>query len=381
MKILDVVRNIHGGATGLSFQYLNYNNLVIRIASNFHSLAAFIKKSYVGWNMLSESSSGSPSIQIKAVCDKVLNQRITSQLHDLKKTGEGYFLGVLCAKYHYSDLLIIHSFHRDLLYIFDQKHQNLLIVGNDTWVISLSVSSCANLFFSSQLLQAGFIIAHAASFIFRNQGFLVLGGKGAGKTSTVLSIIDEKNKFVSNDKCYLKIVGGELICRTLQQDIPLGLGFIKSMGWDKTIREGLALGEIQHPGTKTHIHDMIRRNNFTPRFRESGREYKYFLFTSQIPNLVATTRAGIQVILRPHVCSDNQTMIRPTLKKTLVSKDFSFTPIDEVFLELLPVKAISSYLHRIKKIELMIEKIPSFDLFLDYDINANKKKILDYFSN
>ena len=323
-------------------QVLFYNGSVIQISSNYYSLGIFIEKCFDCWNMITDCQPLDESaIQVKALCDRKLTDQLVVKLSGLKQV-EGYFFGVSCIKYYYQSWLIIYSYHRNILYIFNKESYDLYVIGHDEKVINLSVSSCANLFFSSQLLKNDFSIVHAAALSFSGQGFLIVGKKGAGKTSTILSLLGEGVKFLGNDRCYLKIVNNGLFCQTLQQDIPLGLGFINSIGWGQEIRDRILLGQMQHPGTKSYILNRIQANDFTPQYRESGREYKYYLFTSQIPNLIADIATNINVVLRPHVSAYQEIAVKPTSKNLIDSQELFFEPTDEIFLEIVSSNTIRS---------------------------------------
>lgn len=71
----------------------------------------------------------------------------------------------------------------------------------------------------------GWVLLHASAVTFDNAAVIVMGHKGAGKTTTMLSLVERQGAhYFSGDKVLAKVVGSEL-CLKAWPDIPyIGLG-------------------------------------------------------------------------------------------------------------------------------------------------------------
>lgn len=67
---------------------------------------------------------------------------------------------------------------------------------------------------------------HSGAFRYNGKGFMVMGDKGSGKTSTILSMLHEGSDFISNDLIFLKKEDGFYVLGT-PESIRIGIGTAK----------------------------------------------------------------------------------------------------------------------------------------------------------
>ncbi len=65
--------------------------------------------------------------------------------------------------------------------------------------------------FITELQRHGYVIIHGACVTKDDQGYIISGDKGAGKTTTMLKLLEQGYDFVSNDKVAIKKINGEII--------------------------------------------------------------------------------------------------------------------------------------------------------------------------
>lgn|SRR5574344_442765 len=78
--------------------------------------------------------------------------------------------------------------------------------------------------FVMELQKRGYIIVHGACVAKDGQGYIISGNKGAGKTTTLLKMLELGYDFVSNDKVAIKKINGEIVAC----GIPHSMGIIAS---------------------------------------------------------------------------------------------------------------------------------------------------------
>lgn len=368
-KIKQIV-NLHPHIT------IEYENYRINLISNYTSIFKFINQIYEKWGLIRENSKiENCNTIIYCITDKKTYNKYVQIYKNYKKTRTNFF-GVpsFCIKY--MGKIIIYSELRKIMFIKNTK--SIIIIGSDKQQLNFSITSMINLIFSSKLIKEGFVISHSASFSKNEKGFLILGKKGAGKTTTLLTSI-EFVKSLSNDRCYIKHHKKSIICKVIQEDIPIGLQFIEKIGWSEKIKENIRLQKNLHPATKQIIFDKILKNNFNAIYRESGREYKYFQFFNKIQNVKIQKQSIINYIIFPNVNMNNEPSFILEDYSIKESNELFFQPNDELIFELISKKTYKNYNTKIKTIIKSMNEIPKIKLRLSYDIKKNKsiiKKLL-----
>ncbi|MEU9557322.1 hypothetical protein [Streptomyces fumanus] len=113
---------------------------------------------------------------------------------------------------------------------------------------------------------------------------LVLGGKGAGKTTTALALASFGGlRLLANDRVFVRPGDqGGVDVLPWPSAAALGLGLLDALGWFDEVRERLLAGESLHPTQDDRVTEAIRAGDRTPLW-EGGRELKAQMFPDQFP--------------------------------------------------------------------------------------------------
>ncbi|MCU4715902.1 hypothetical protein OCE25_26985 [Bacillus cereus] len=109
-------------------------------------------------------------------------------------------------RYEFSKEIVIQYIHNDIIVIINKLDRKIVILGNDIGALSIETRAIIK----DNILQRkeesiGSCIFHASSFVYQDKGYLIVGKKGAGKTTTVCSslLLLEDSKYISNDFVFI----------------------------------------------------------------------------------------------------------------------------------------------------------------------------------
>lgn len=124
----------------------------------------------------------------------------------------------------------------------------------------------------------GWIRLHAAGVTSRTadrDGVLLIGPKGSGKSTTsVLACAEGEFDLVSNDECFVRRFGDDLIALSFPYSIGLGLEAASSLGIMPHIRQSILAGFEQDPEQSYEITSAVAIANYKRQLNSYGAEMK-----------------------------------------------------------------------------------------------------------
>jgi hypothetical protein len=109
---------------------------------------------------------------------------------------------------------------------------------------------CMREMFTKQLEDDGLLVFHAGSVVISDRGVAVCGAKGAGKSTTVVSLVEAGAAFLSNDRSYIGVTDARLRIHPWPTTAAVGMGTIyhfpglrawmEQGGWSYELQERLS---------------------------------------------------------------------------------------------------------------------------------------------
>ncbi|MCC9686835.1 hypothetical protein [Streptomyces sp. MNU103] len=132
------------------------------------------------------------------------------------------------------------------------------------------------------LQRAGWFVLHASAVERGGRVVLVLGGKGAGKTTSALLLARHGAGLVANDRVFVRVAeDGGVDVLPWPAAAAVGLGLLDALGWLDGVRERLEAGEELHPTQRPAVTEAVRAGRRAPLW-EGGRELKVQLWPDQL---------------------------------------------------------------------------------------------------
>jgi hypothetical protein len=159
----------------------------------------------------------------------------------------------------------------------------------------------------TRLTTDGWTLLHASAAVpAGGHGVLALGGPGAGKTTTALTLATTGAPLLATDCCYARPnPHGTLDLLPWPAATTIGLGLLNALDWTPTIRAHLNAGEPPHPTQHpTVTHALTTDTNPGPLYAPDGRERKAQLWPQQLQNwfhLTHAPRATAERILQTRI--------------------------------------------------------------------------------
>ncbi|MEV7084993.1 hypothetical protein AB0O07_03665 [Streptomyces sp. NPDC093085] len=185
----------------------------------------------------------------------------------------------------------------------------LVLAGTDAQPLALAAARLAREAIRGQLLRDGWAVLHSSAVVRPDDGaaLLAFGGKGAGKTATALLLASRGWQLLANDRVLVRPSGERGV-----EAVPwpsaaaIGLGLLRSLGWDVIARGYLRAGGRFHPTQHASVTRALLSGHHTPLWDGRERERKVQVFPDQFPGLFGVDLAtGGQVagLLFPQVDS------------------------------------------------------------------------------
>ncbi|WP_052850414.1 hypothetical protein [Streptomyces avicenniae] len=200
----------------------------------------------------------------------------------------------------------------------------LSIFGTDPGEVATAAARLVREAVRGVLLRDGWTVLHASAVERDGQVVLSFGGKGAGKTTTALTLATHGWRLLANDRVFVRPddAGGVTVL-PWPSAAALGLGLLNVFGWSDTVRHRLEAGEALHPTQDPQVTDALLAGRREPLW-QGKRELKAQVFPDQFPtwlgiHLASTGRAAH--LLFPQVTPDAVPTVRQH-SRTVHDHDF-----------------------------------------------------------
>ncbi|MFF6973360.1 MULTISPECIES: lactate/malate family dehydrogenase [Streptomyces] len=265
----------------------------------------------------------------------------------------------------------------DLAYHYRPKDRCMHIVGCTETAVATAAARVARELMRAQLHEAGWHVLHASAAV-RGDGetVLVLGGKGAGKTTTALALARSGNwRLLANDRVFARLEDNTRV-RVLPwpSAAAIGLGLLDALGEYDGVRARVLAGEQMHPTQNAAVTAALAEGSRQPLRSPAGKELKVQFFPDQLPWLglgLATTGYAARVLF-PGIDPAAKPALTDAAGRTVSAGDF-FTPASDdrytdVFglIDTTPAAAVQR-----EALAAALGALPRQGLVLTHDVQAN----------
>ncbi|MET9956027.1 hypothetical protein ABZ135_31405 [Streptomyces sp. NPDC006339] len=190
-----------------------------------------------------------------------------------------------------ADLLVVRdgslvtavSADRSLAYRWDEDWRLLRIVGTDETELATASARLARELVRAQLLADGWAILHASAVTSPDGAtILTLGDKGAGKTTTALTLARAGWHLLANDRVFARVEDGIVRVLPWPSAAAFGFGLLDALDLFETVRTRLASGEQMHPTQHQSVTDALLAGRREPLWKKSGKELKPQFWPDQL---------------------------------------------------------------------------------------------------
>ncbi|WP_405496357.1 hypothetical protein [Streptomyces sp. NBC_00096] len=203
-----------------------------------------------------------------------------------------------------------------LAYFSEPPTGRIKVAGPEPLQVALATARIARDAVRGQLLRDGWTVLHASAVVVEDRTLLTFGGKGAGKTTTALTLAARIGAhLLANDRVFARADAfGNVRILPWPSAAAVGLGLLGSIGLYEKVAARLAAGESLHPTQDDRVTAALQRGDLTP-LLDGGRELKAQVFPDQFETWFGLTLAteGVATdLLFPQISADAE----PTLHET-----------------------------------------------------------------
>ncbi|MET8968582.1 hypothetical protein [Streptomyces hydrogenans] len=170
------------------------------------------------------------------------------------------------------DLITAVQDDRSLAYRWDPDFRLLRIAGTDETTLAAAAARLARELLRAQLLEDGWAILHASAVTTTDGAtILTLGDKGAGKTTTALTLARAGWRLLANDRVFARVDDGVVRVLPWPSAAAFGFGLLDALDLYETVRTRLAAGEQMHPTQHQTVTDALLDGRRTPLWKPTGK--------------------------------------------------------------------------------------------------------------
>lgn len=158
----------------------------------------------------------------------------------------------------------------------------------------------------AQLVATGWTLLHASAVVWPGDGeaVLVLGGRGAGKSTTAFTLASRGAGLLGNDRVFARAAPGSGVeLAPWPSGAAVGLGLLGALGWAQVVRERLAGGAAPHPAQDARVTAALLAGRIEALF-SAGRELKAHLRPSDLTDwfgVVGAAAGRVTTVVFPAV--------------------------------------------------------------------------------
>lgn len=253
----------------------------------------------------------------------------------------------------------------------------LTIFGTSTEPVALATARLAREAVRGRLLQDGWTVLHASAVVRDDQAVLTFGSKGAGKTTTALTLARQPGwALLANDRVFIRHDETEgLQVLPWPSAAAIGLGLLEAFGWFDIARERLKAGDSLHPTQDQRVTDTLLAGRRDPLWN-GGRELKAQVFPDQFPNwfgLPLATGGRASTLLFPQVLADATPAVTESAR-TLSDEDFMIGKTEDRYPDLFNLAGGVDGGGRPEArtdVAERVAQLPRHSVILGHDVNSN----------
>lgn len=213
-----------------------------------------------------------------------------------------------------------------LAYRYDPTAAHLEIIGAATLPVAVAAARLARETMRGLLLGDGWAVLHASAVVHEEgRAVLAFGGKGAGKTTTALTMAALGDlRLLANDRVFVRPdAAGGVDVLPWPAAAAVGLGLLSALGWYDVAQARLRTGEALHPTQDPRVTEALLAGRRKPLW-DGGRELKAQVWPAQFATwfgLDLATHGQAAALLFPQV-SDVHAPQLTEASRALAEADF-----------------------------------------------------------
>lgn len=267
-----------------------------------------------------------------------------------------------------------------LVYRYDPAVKRLEIAGSVEQSVAVAAARLAREMMRGLLLRDGWAVLHASAVVGDNERtVLTFGGKGAGKTTTALTLAARGGlRLLANDRVFVRPsdTGGVEVL-PWPAAAAVGLGLLDALGWYKTAQERLRAGESLHPTQDQRVTDALLADEREPLWN-GIRELKTQVWPIQFATwfgIDVATHGQAATLLFPQVSAEEAPQVTDATRE-LVEADFMAGKTEDRYPDIFGLTNGISPGGQSEVRAIVTERLhqlPRYGLVLSHDVPANAK--------
>jgi hypothetical protein len=227
----------------------------------------------------------------------------------------------------------------------------------------------------------GWALVHGSAVTTGDRALVTLGAKGAGKTTTALSLaLDGKWGLLANDRIFVRPRDGQVDVVPWPSAAALGLGLLTAFGLYDIVRDRVLGGDHLHDSQDDRVTAALLAGHRAPLWDDRGRELKIQAMPRQLTEwfgLRLTSSAVVGAVFNPRIVPG----VRPHLaahRPTVTGDDF-FHPHDPTYPDFLRLRRIGDEPRagHYARARAALERVPGIRAELGHDVAANVAALAD----
>lgn len=266
-----------------------------------------------------------------------------------------------------------------LAYRYDPAAACLEVVGSATLPLAMAAARLAREMMRSLLLGDGWVVLHASAVVHDDdRAVLTFGGKGAGKTTTALTLATRgRLRLLANDRVFVRPdAAGGVEVLPWPAAAAVGLGLLDALGWYDIAQRRLQAGESLNPTQDQRVTDALLAGWREPLWEDNGRELKTQVWPVQFATwfgLELAAHGQAAALLFPQVSDDCEPQATGEAR-TLAEADFMAGKTEDRYPDIFSLAGgvnLGGRSEARAKVTERLNSLPRHGVLLGHDVPAN----------